>query len=222
MTEEERAQFRAEVRAYLLDNPEVLMEAIAVLDQRRDDQQRAADVGLIDENRADLFQDEDSWVGGNPEGDVTLVEFLDYKCGYCKQAQPEVMQLLGDDGNIRYVVKEFPILGEQSVMAARFAIAVRRIAGDAAYAQVHEALMAFRGEVSEASLQALADRLELDAAQVMAEMAAPEVQAVIDANYELARRLNINGTPGFVFEDQLVRGYVPLEAMTEIVAKIRG
>jgi protein-disulfide isomerase len=222
MTEAEREAFRAEVRAYLLDNPEVLMEAIGVLEDRRAEEQANADVRMLQDNHDAIFNDGVSWVGGNPEGDVTLVEFLDYRCGYCKQAHPEVTQLLTDDGNIRYVVKEFPILGEQSMLAARFAIAVRRVAGDDAYAQVHEALMTFRGDISDASLRSLSDRLSLDTEAIVAGMSDPETDAEIAANHQLAQRLGINGTPGFVMGDQLVRGYIPYDALVELVAATRG
>jgi protein-disulfide isomerase len=222
MSASERAAFRAEVRAYLLENPEVLMEAIQVLESRRQDQLASADAQLLAENHDAIFADGQSWIGGNPEGDITIVEFLDYRCGYCKQAHPEVNQLLRDDGNIRYIVKEFPVLGPQSELAARFAVSVKRIAGDTAYGAVHEALMTFRGEISEASLRALADRMSLDTKAVMAGIAAPETEAVIAANMALAQRLQINGTPGFIFETELVRGYMPLDTMVALVAELRN
>ena len=133
MTDGERAAFRAEVRAYLLDNPEVLMEAIRVLETRDQQAQVAADVALAQANADALFNDGYSYVGGNPDGDITLVEFMDYRCGYCRQAFAEVEQLLELDGNIRFIVKEFPILGEQSMLAAQFAIATQQVAGDDAY-----------------------------------------------------------------------------------------
>ena len=222
MTDAERAAFRAEVRAYLLDHPEVLTEAIDVLTQRRDADRAGADARLLADNHAAIFNDGQSWVGGNPDGDVTIVEFLDYKCGYCKQAQPDVAALLKGDGNIRYVVKEFPILGDESLLGARFAIAVKRVAGDDAYAGVHEELMAFRGTISTASLTALATRHGLDTPAIMTAMFAPETEKVIADNHRLAAILGVNGTPGFVFQDQMVRGYVPLDAMQQIVAGLRS
>ncbi len=222
MTDAERAAFRAEVRAYLLENPEVLEEAIAVLNRHHDQQQAKDDAQLVADNHAALFEDPNSWVGGNPDGDVTLVEFMDYKCGYCKKAAPDVANLLSSDGRIRYVVKEFPILGDQSVLGARFAIAVKRIAGDDAYGKVHAELMDFRGEITDASLRALAKRQGLDVEAVMAGMTDPATDQVIAANHRLAAILQINGTPGFIFQDQLVRGYVPLDAMQQIVANLRS
>ena len=222
MTDAERATFREEVRAYLLENPEVLMEAISVLENREQQAQAQSDAELIEQNAAALFDDGQSWVGGNPEGDVTLVEFLDYRCGYCRRAFPEVNELIESDGNIRFIVKEFPILGEQSVLASRFAIATQRVAGDAAYETVHDDLMTMRGEVNEASLQAVADDHDLDWAAISAEMEAPEVQARIQESLELGQRMGVSGTPSFVFGDQMLRGYVPLDVMRDIVAEERG
>lgn len=222
MTDAERAAFRDEVRAYLLDNPEVLLEAINVLEERKAAAEAADDASLIAANADALFNDGHSWVGGNPEGDVTVVEFLDYRCGYCKRAFPEVNELLSSDGNIRFIVKEFPILGDESLMAARFAIAVKAVAGDEAYARVHDALMTFRGQISQDSLSALARSEGLDAEAVLAAMGDPEVDAVIAANHELASRLRISGTPSFVFGNRMLRGYVPLEAMRQVVEEQRG
>ncbi|WP_245831639.1 DsbA family protein [Salibaculum halophilum] len=222
MTEAERAAFRAEVRAYLMDNPEVLMEAIGVLEQRQAEAEAQADGQLVAQNRAALFEDGHSWVGGNPEGDITVVEFLDYRCGYCKRAHPEVADLIASDGEIRYIIKEFPILGDQSVLASRFALAVQTVAGDAAYKTVSDALMAQRADVTEASLTELANTLGLDTDAIMEKMSSDTVDSVLQSNRMLAQRMQITGTPTFVFEDQMVRGYAPLDAMKQIVEEVRA
>ncbi len=222
MTDAERQAFRDEVRAYLLDNPEVLMEAIGVLEQRQAHQQAGNDAALVQTNAKAIFDDGYSWVGGNPEGDVTLVEFMDYRCSYCRKAFDEVARLVGEDGNIRFVVKEFPILGEQSLMASRFAIATKMVAGDAAYKKVHDALMTMRRNVTEAALRNVAERFDLDPAPIMEKMDSDAVNAIIRKNRELAQRLQINGTPTFVLEDRMLRGYVPLENMVQIVSEVRA
>lgn len=133
MTDAERATFRAEIRDYLLQNPEVLLEAIAVLEQRQAQAETMQDQAMVMANAAALFESEHDWEGGNPEGDIVLVEFMDYRCGYCRRAQPDVERLISTDGNIRYIVKEFPILGDESIMASRFAISARQNIGDDAY-----------------------------------------------------------------------------------------
>ena len=222
MNDAERQAFRDEVRSYLLDNPEVLMEAIGVLEKRQAEAQVDGDQALIQANAEALFNDGYSFVGGNPDGDVTMVEFLDYQCGYCKKAHPEVNELIKGDGNIRYIVKEFPILGDASVLASRFAIAVHQVAGDEAYLTVHDDLMEFRGEISEASLTTLATSQGLDASAVMAAMESDKVTEVIAQNRALAQRMQINGTPGFVIGDQMLRGYVPLDGMQQAVAQVRS
>lgn len=222
MTAGERDAFRAEIRSYLLDNPEVLMEAIGVLEQRQAEAQAANDQTLVQVNAEDIFEDGHSWVGGNPDGDITMVEFTDYRCGYCRKAHDEVAELIQTDGNIRFIVKEFPILGEDSVVSSQFAIATQQVAGEAAYKKVHDALIALRGKPDAATLRRLAESQGLDADAILAQMTAPEVEAVIRANRELAQRLNISGTPTFVLGDQLVRGYVPLDGMQQMVAQIRA
>lgn len=222
MSADERAAFGEAVREYLLDNPQVIMEAVAVLEERQQAQQAQADVTLVSDNRAAIFNDGFSFVGGNPDGDITLVEFMDYRCGFCKRAVPEVAKLLSSDGNIRLIIKEFPILGEQSVLASRFAIATKQIAGDAAYKAVHDALMAYNGDITMASLTRLATGLDLDAAAITDAMGSPEVTAEIVATRALAERLAITGTPTFVMQDELLRGFLPFDQLQMIVAEKRG
>lgn len=221
MTQDERAAFREEVRAYLLDNPDVIMEAIEVLERRSAAEQVANDAALVATNREAIFNDGVSFVGGNPEGDITFVEFVDYKCGYCKKAYPELQELIEQDGNIRIIYKEFPILGEESLLASRFATSALLIGGEDAYEPLHDALMTMRGNVSPASLVALADGIGLEGQAILDGIADPRVDTIIGENHSLAQRLQISGTPTFVMEDQLVRGYVPLGAMVEIVAELR-
>ncbi|MGB8813420.1 MAG: DsbA family protein [Paracoccaceae bacterium] len=217
MTDAEREAFGAEVRAYLMANPEVLMEAIGVLEERQKTEAAADDITLLQTNADDILKDPASWVGGNPEGDITLVEFTDYRCGYCRKAHDEVAELVKSDGNIRFIVKEFPILGEESTLSSRFAISVRQLAGDDAYKKAHDALITLRGDATLETLERLAVELGFDAPAVMGRMNAPEVTAVIDANHALGDRLKINGTPTFVIDQTLVRGYVPLDGLRQIV-----
>lgn len=217
LSEAERDAFRAEVRAYLLENPEVLMEAIAALEQRQQQQHIAEDLALLKTNADEIFNDPNSWVGGNPEGDITLVEFIDYRCGYCRKAHDEVADLVASDGNIRFVVKEFPILGDASVNSSRFAIATRQLGGDDLYKKAHDTLITLRGEPNADTFRRLAQDLGLDADAVLARMDSPEVSEVIAANHALANRLQISGTPTFVVDQTMVRGYVPLDGMRQIV-----
>ncbi len=221
MTAAERDAFRAEVRAYLLENPEVLAEAMTELQVRQDAAAAQADLQLVVDNKDAIFNDGTSWVGGNPNGDITVVEFMDYRCGYCRKSFSEVAELVKSDGNIRFVVKEFPILGEQSLLSTQFTIAVKRLYGPAAYENAHNALMTLRGDATTATLSQLATDLGHDAPGLMIAMASPEVRAEIDANHALGQTMQINGTPTFIIQNQMLRGYVPLQDMRTIVADER-
>ncbi|MDZ4311259.1 MAG: DsbA family protein [Cypionkella sp.] len=221
MTEAERTAFRAEVKAYLLENPEVLVDAMNVLNDRQAQAELASDQQLIVEHKADLFADKASWVGGNPDGDITVVEFMDYRCGYCRKAYQDVEDLVKADGNIRLVLKEYPILGDDSVASARFAIAVLQLHGNDAYKKAHDALITLRGTPDAETLGRLATDLGFDAKPVLDRMASDEVTAVIAANQELGNKMSISGTPTFVIDSQMLRGYVPLDGMQQIVAAER-
>ncbi|SNS15743.1 Protein-disulfide isomerase [[Luteovulum] sphaeroides subsp. megalophilum] len=217
MSAAEREAFRAEVRAYLLENPEVLMEAFTALEQRQQLDQVNADLARLQDHSSEIYTDPASWAGGNLQGDITVVEFIDYRCGYCRKANAEVEELVASDGNIRFVLKEYPILGEESVLASRFAISVLQIAGPEPYKAVHDKLIAFRGDITTEALGRLADEMELDRAAILAHMDKDEVTAVIAANHKLAETLEISGTPTFVVDRTMVRGYVPLDGMRQIV-----
>jgi protein-disulfide isomerase len=222
MSEGERQAFRAEVRQYLLDNPEVLIEAMDILQSRQDRAAADHDLKTLAENKAAIYQSPDDWVGGNPQGDITVVEFMDYRCGYCRKAFSETEDLVKADGNIRFVVKEYPILGDASLISSQFAIAVRMLHGDAAYKRAHDALITLKGDATPKAMQALAVDLGLDPAPIIAKMKQPEVMKIIEENHALGQKLDINGTPTFIVDQTMVRGYVPLDGMQQIVAGERS
>ncbi|MEM8576741.1 MAG: DsbA family protein [Pseudomonadota bacterium] len=222
MTDAERTAFGDAVRAYLLENPDVIFEAVAIMEQRQAAEAARADVELVAANRDGLFEDPRSVVGGNPDGDITLIEFVDYKCGFCKRAHGEVAKLLESDGDIRLITKEFPILGDQSLLASRFAIAVRNVAGDDAYGAMNDALMEFNGDIAPPALRRLANTFGLDFEAIEVEMQSDEVTAQIRDTRALAQRLNITGTPTFVLEDEMLRGFLPYDQMQALVAQKRG
>lgn len=221
MSEIEREALRTEIRAYLLEHPEVLMEAIQILEARRTVDRDQADAALIAENRGALYDDPNSWVGGNPDGDVTLVEFSDYRCGYCKRAHPELQQLLERDPNLRMVVKEFPILGPDSIAAARMAQAALDV-DRARYGALNDALMSFDGQLTEAIAYQIAGQVGYDIAALKARAASAEIEARIADNHALARKLGLEGTPSFVIGNRILRGYLPLDRMIQAVAEARA
>ncbi len=222
LTDAERAQFRAEVRAYLMENPEVIMEAVNSLQAREAEAAAQADFSLVTDNSDAIFDDGFSFVGGNPDGDIVLVEFLDYRCGYCKKAHGEVASLIETDGNIKWIVKELPILGDQSVLASRFAVATKQVAGNEGYKALHDALMEFNGDVTLTTLRRLAETLSLDADAIEAKMSSEEVTREIDETRALAQKLQISGTPTFVMKDEMLRGYLPFDQMQALVDEKRG
>lgn len=217
MTEAERETFRAEVRAYLLEDPEVMVEVMEALQMKQQTQAAERDVAMLKDNHDAIFNDANSWVGGNPDGDITIVEFSDYRCTYCRQAFADVEELISSDGNIRFVLKELPVLGPQSLISSQFAIAVRQLYGDQAYKVAHDALMSLRGEATAESMARLATELGHDPAALDARMGSDEVMAIIQANHALATTMEIDGTPAFVVNGTMVRGYVPLQGMRQIV-----
>ena len=222
MTDAERQAFRDEVRAYLIENPEVIVEAMDGLQAREQESAAVKDRQMLAEQHDAIFNDAASWSGGNPEGDITIVEFVDYRCGYCRKANADVEELVKSDGNIRFVLKEFPILGEASVISSRFAIAVLQLHGAEAYKAAHDQLITLRGEPDDATLARLAGDLGFDAAAIAARMGTDAVTDVIKANHALADIMEISGTPTFVIDGTMVRGYVPLDGMRQIVADERG
>ena len=221
MTAEERNAFRMEIRNYLLENPEVLMDAISVLERRRQVEALEAERRIYAENYDAIFNDGYSYVGGNPDGDVTIVEFMDYRCGFCKRAFPAVEELIASDGNIRFIVKEFPILGEASVLGARYAIATHMVHGDEAYKTVHDAMMVMRGDLNDAALVRISEQAGLDHDSILNAMDDEEISRIINENHALAQKLMIQGTPSFVIGDQFVRGFLELDQMRAVVADIR-
>lgn len=222
MTAEERTALRAEIRAFLLEEPELIVEVLDTLEQRRREQQEQSAQDALASNADLLMRDGFSYVGGNPDGDVTMVEFIDYRCGYCKRAHPHVLDLLAADGELRFVVKEFPILGPDSVFAGRAALASLRQKDGALYKPFHDAMIEHRGALTETVVKQLAREVGLEIALLELDMADPEIEKQLQSTYELAGQLGINGTPAFVIGNQIVRGFVPSDQMAGLVAAARA
>lgn len=209
------------VREYLRRNPEILLEAIGAMRAKRDAEQQSKVRNNLVSLRGELENDPTSPVGGNPQGDVTIVEFFDYQCPYCKRVLPTVQTLLKTDGNIRYVFKEFPILGPQSVVAARAALAAWKLDRDR-YVPFHTALLQSKGRLSERKILDFAAESGLDVERLRAAMADPGIDKILARNAELARALDINGTPAFVIGEKVVPGAVDLKTLTALVLQARG
>ena len=222
----DKQAIRDEVRAYLLENPEVVIEALQAFDAKQAKMKEELAALAVGDNAEAIFNDGYSLVRGNPDGDITLVEFLDYRCGYCKKAHEEVAKFLKADGDVRWVVKEFPVLGEMSVFAGRAALAAKLQDDDAKYAAYSDALMTYKGQLDQAAVFKLAADAGLDADKIKTDMAGPVVDERVRKTYELARKLNINGTPGFVLgagkTGELIPGFVPASELARIAAAQRA
>ncbi len=207
------------VRDYLLRDPEVLLEALAVLDKRREEIAAARQRDAIVASRAELVEDENSFATGAPDADVTVVEFFDYRCPYCKRVLSTVTATIEGDPKVRFVFKEFPILGEDSVLASRAAIAA---IAQGKYLEFHEALMSTRGTLDQATVLQIAAEVGLDTDRLKRDMSRPKIGAIIAANNDLAKRLGITGTPAFVVGDAVVPGAISLRQLVALIDKARA
>lgn len=221
MTPEDRRVFRDEVRTYLLENPEVIFEAIQILEERRNQQAVDADRQMIVTHAEAIFDDGFSYVGGNPDGDVTLVEFIDYRCGFCKRAHPEIEELLDRDPNVRLIVKEFPILGPDSVRAGKLALAALAI-DPTRYKALNDGLMGYRGNLTEQVAYRIAGETGYDIAELKEKANSTEIDDRLNQNYQLARNLRLEGTPAFIVGDEVIRGYLPVDDMLAAVQEARA
>jgi protein-disulfide isomerase len=214
----DEARVRELVYEAIRDRPEIIVEALELLQQRDQAQQAAAAQSLLSDQRFLLERDPNAPVLGNPDGDVTVVEFFDYNCPFCKRAMPEVQGLLADDGNVRLVYREWPILGEGSDFAARAALASRN---QGKYEEFHTALMGLKGRVEEASVLRMAKKIGLDVDQLRTDMGSPEVEAHIATSMQLAQTLGFSGTPSFVIGDARVPGFVEQARLQSFVDESR-
>ncbi|HXR88065.1 MAG TPA: DsbA family protein [Stellaceae bacterium] len=215
----DRASLDQAIHDYLMAHPEVILDALKAAQQQADAQAVEQSRRVIATKRKELLDSPDDLVQGNPKGDVTLVEFFDYRCPYCKQIEPSLDALLKEDGKLRIVYKEFPILGEASVYAAHVALAAKK---QGKYAEFHRAMMGTKGDIGDETALNVATSLGLDASRIKADMSAPEIDKVIDKNYALADALSIQGTPAIIVGETLIPGAVDLDTLRKDIAAVRG
>jgi len=216
----QKKEVEAVVRDYLRRNPEVLVESIQALRQKDEAQARQAVTRNLKALKKDLEDNPGSPVGGNPKGDITIVEFFDYRCPYCKKIFPSIQKLLKDDGNIRYVFKEFPILGPVSVAASEAAVAAW-YQDKSKYMALHARLMSDKGSLSKDEVLLFAGDAGYDADKIEKAMKSAKVQAELRKNARLAQALNITGTPAFIIGGQIVPGAISITDMKDLVKTAR-
>jgi protein-disulfide isomerase len=191
------------IKDYLIKNPEIMLEVQNAYDEKSQKDQDAKLKDFMAKNAKEIYRAPDSSVAGDPNGDVTVVEFFDYNCGYCKRGLPEVQRLVNDDKKVRFVFKELPILSPGSIEAARVALAVKR---QGKYWEFHQALLGSKGMANEASALKVAESLGLDMAKIKADMAGDAVKSELQSDLQLAKQLGVNGTPHFLVGDKSVPG----------------
>jgi protein-disulfide isomerase len=202
----------------ILENPQIIMEAVAILDEQRNAAQIAANASVLQQQRDLLENDPNAPFVGDANASAVIVEFFDYNCPYCKRAAGDVKALMAADSDVRVVYREWPILGEASVMAARAALAAD---AQGKYEEMHLALMGLRGRAEEASILAAARDIGLNMEQLLVDMNSDSVNSHIDTSRQLAQSLGFTGTPAFVIGDALVPGAIPLAELQSLVSASR-
>jgi protein-disulfide isomerase len=219
VTPAQKSDIEKIVHDYLMEHPEVIRDAIQALQAKEEQSKADAQTQAVLENKEALFNDPGTPVAGNPMGDVTVVEFFDYHCPYCKAVASPLQKLIEADKGVRLVMKEFPILGPDSLLASQAALAS---VGQGKYWEFHQALMEHRGQFDMDVIKTIAANVGLDPAKLEADMDKAKTQPQISANHKLAEILSISATPTFIIGDQVVEGAVPLEQLKALIQKARG
>src|SRR5271156_273159 len=215
---EQRQAIEGIIHDYLIHNPDVLIEAIRGAEDKLNREADAKATTVLSDRRSEIFDDPATPVGGNPQGDVTIVEFFDYRCPYCKQVLPSLQTLLKEDHKLRFVYKEMPVLGPASVTAAHAALAAQR---QGKYEAFHNAMMATKGQITDETVYKVAGSVGLDVDRLKQDMSAPDIGQALKTNLALASELNIRGTPGFIVGSPLVPGAIDLDALRTMIADAR-
>ncbi|GGD25515.1 DsbA family protein [Aureimonas glaciei] len=221
LTDGEKTEIETVVRDYLIRNPEVLLEAMDALEAKRQAQAVGEQKEAIAQAGPNLFATPEGTVIGNPEGDVTVVEFFDYNCGYCKRALTDMQALIEADPQLRFVLKEIPVLGPPSVEASHVSLAFRHLA-PTRYGEFHARLLGSKGTANEDSALTLAEELGVDEAAMRAAMKLPEVEAALQEDTRIAELLKITGTPSYVLANEVVPGAIGKEGLAEKIANVRS
>ena len=219
--DQQRQAIEGIVKEYLLKNPELLQEVIAELEQRQQAAQQTAQANALKEAREILVNSPHGVVAGNPQGDVTLVEFFDFNCGYCKRALTDLKALVKNDPKLRVVLKDFPVLGPDSVEASRVALAAKQqLKGDKLF-DYHVKLMETRGRVNGERAKAVAKEMGLDLGRLEKDLEGEEVKTAIQENVSLGDKLGLTGTPAFIVGEEVIPGAVGLDPLRRVVAGVR-
>jgi protein-disulfide isomerase len=218
-TKAQKGEMESLVHDYLMEHPEILQEMANKLEAKQKAAETEARMTNLKSHAPELFHDAADAVIGNPKGDVTLVEFMDYNCGWCKKSVKEVQALVAKDKNVRVVLKEFPIFGEGSEYAAKAALAAVK---QGKYWQLHQAMFASETKITPEIVDQIATEQGLDVAKMKADMQDPAIAANIQKTQILAQTLLFTGTPAFVVDDQVSPGYVPIDTLQGMLGTVRA
>lgn len=217
-TPDQKKEIEAIVGAYLKNHPDVLIDAIQAADDKLKADAKDKVNQTLAASRQQLYSDPQSPVAGNPNGNVTLVEFFDYRCPYCKQVEPSLEKLLGDDHQLKFVFKEFPVLGPDSEVAARVALAAKK---QGKYDAFHRVMMATNGHIDEAVILKVAASVGLDVDRLKQDMNSPDIEKELKANLDLGKSLNLDGTPSFIVGDTIVPGAISASDLKQLISDAR-
>ena len=220
-TPEQRKGIEAIIKDYLVKNPEVLQDAIAEGERRAQETQRLAQAAALKESREILVNSPHGVVAGNPSGDVTLVEFFDYNCGYCRKALADVQTLVKADPKLKVVLKDFPVLGNESLEASRIALAAKQQLKPDRMFEFHVKLLESKGRVNGERVLALAKEFGLDVEKLKKDAQGAEVKAALSENIGLGDKLGLSGTPAFIIGDEILPGAVGVDPMKKTIADVR-
>jgi protein-disulfide isomerase len=218
-TPDQKKEIEGIIKDFLANHPELLMQAIQDADEKLKSEAKDKAAKALADHRQQVFDDPQSPTAGNPKGDVTLVEFFDYRCPYCKQVEPSLEKLLTDDKQLRFVYKEFPVLGPDSDLAAHAALAAKL---QGKYDAFHRAMMATPGHPDEAVIFKVAASVGLDVDRLKQDIKSPDIDKQIKANLDLGNTLDIDGTPAFIVGSTIVPGAISLDQLKQLIATARG
>jgi protein-disulfide isomerase len=219
LTDQQKQEMGDFIRSYLLEHPEILREMADKLEQKDQQEEQVARTEGLAKQKDIVFHYDGDAVIGNPKGDVTIAEFMDYNCGWCKRSVAEVQALVEKDKNLRIVLKEFPIFGQHSEFAAKAALASIR---QGKYWPFHQAMFAHEGQVTDEVVLAIAAEQGLDVARLTEDMKDQKILDTVSTNYDLAKTLKLNGTPAFIVDDKVFPGYLPLDQLEAAIAEVRS
>ncbi len=219
MTPEQKKEVEALIHQYVLEHGELLIESVNKYQEKQEEESNAKASVKAKELLASLKTEKDMSIAGNPDGDITIVEFFDFNCGYCKKAFEEIQKLLKDDKNVKIVFYDMPILGPDSLESSKWTLAAKR---QNKYFEYHTALMQHQGGKDESVYKKIGEDLKLDMDKLAKDKASAEVEQEIKTHIGKAQELGIQGTPGFLIEDKVFRGYIPYEVIQNTIKELRA